>query len=342
MSSARRRGLIRLAALLGVVAVGVVLIARSGGDSGSGSHTATTTQAGADTTSAAQTTRLTAALAPQGLPAPLSGEALVAESGGVLVIGGVDSGDTSTDSVLRLDPAGGRIGPDGKLAQPLHDAAAAPLAGQTLVFGGGAASTFDTVQALNPGSTAQVLGKLPTPASDLTALELSGSDYVLGGYDGQTTVGSVVKTSDGRSFNKVAELSAAVRYPAVAGLGNTIYVFGGELSSGHDTDEIQAVDTASGRASVIGRLPKTLAHASAVELGGAIYLLGGRSNGSTSDKILRFDPASHVVSNAGRLPMPVTNSAAVVSGNTGYLVGGLDSSLRAVDTVITVTAAPGA
>jgi N-acetylneuraminic acid mutarotase len=205
-----------------------------------------------------------------------------------------------------------------------------------LVFGGGAASTFDTVQALNPGGKAQVLGKLPTPASDLTALEIQSSDYVIGGYDGQTTVGSVVKTSDGRRFDHVADLPAAVRYPAVAAIGSTIYVFGGELAGGRDTAEIQAVDTASGRTSVVGRLPDTLAHASAVDIGGTIYLLGGRSNGSTSDGILRFDPASHSAAAAGRLPTPVTNSAAAVIGDTGYLVGGLDSALHAVDSVITV------
>ena len=45
--------------------------------------------------------------------------------------------------------------------------------------------------------------------------------------------------------------------------------------TGASTDAIQAIDSTTGRASVVGHLPKPLAHASAIALGGRIYLLGG-------------------------------------------------------------------
>ncbi len=80
-------------------------------------------------------------------------------------------------------------------------------------------------------------------------------------------------TADGRRFSTVARLPVPVRYPAVAGSGHTIYVFGGETATGKPTDAIQAVDVADGHARVAGHLPAPLDHAAALTLGGRITSL---------------------------------------------------------------------
>jgi N-acetylneuraminic acid mutarotase len=87
---------------------------------------------------------------------------------------------------------------------------------------------------------------------------------------------------------------------------------------------------------VIGRLPTPVSHASAVVLGGRIYVLGGRSHGVALRRIVAFDPAGGIARLAGRLPLAVTNAAAVESGSSGYLIGGIGSGEQALDTVISV------
>lgn len=274
------------------------------------------------------------------LPAPVSGETVVPEGKSILVIGGLDGSDVSVASVLRLDPGSGRTSLAGSLSQPLHDAAAAALPGGVLVFGGGSAATIDEVERLVPGGSGEVVGRLPVAASDLTAVTVGGRAYVLGGYDGQETVGAILQTRDGAHLKVVGQLPVAVRYPAVVADGPTIYAFGGEESSGADSSAIQAFDTRTGRAMVVGHLAGTLAHASAIDLGGRIFILGGRLDGSTTDRILRFDPPHGTAVPVGHLPEAIQNAAATVLGGTGYLIGGLTAGESPVASIVTLGMAP--
>src|SRR5512133_25715 len=59
------------------------------------------------------------------LPAPVAGESVLALSGRLLVIGGLDAGGASSDAILAIDPTSGSLRGEGRLAQPTHDAAAA-------------------------------------------------------------------------------------------------------------------------------------------------------------------------------------------------------------------------
>jgi hypothetical protein len=256
------------------------------------------------------------------------------------MIGGADRADVSTDAVLSLDPRSGKVSQEGTLSQPLHDAAATTLGARTLVFGGGASTTYDTVQELSPGGSAHTTGHLPAALSDLSALSIGGTAYVLGGYDGQQPSAAIYRTSDGRSFATVGRLPTAVRYTAAAALSGRIYTFGGELASGADTDTIQEYDTRTGRASVAGHLPQAVAHASAVVLNGVIYVLGGRRDGVASNRILRFDPTRRSLAPAGRLPAPVFDAAAGTVSGVAYLVGGIGAQGTSVDSVVKLSENP--
>ena len=140
MSSERRRGLVRLGILLGsiagLIAIGLNVISGSsgGGQSESG-------QSASARSLPSGPARLTAAPTRARLPMALHGEAVATTPAGLLVIGGEDSGGSSSDRVYRLNPLTGRSVADGSLVQPLHDAAATTLASGTLVFGGGNTST---------------------------------------------------------------------------------------------------------------------------------------------------------------------------------------------------------
>jgi len=324
----RRTRLLPLIAILLALIAGLFVIFRSGGSS---SPTARNVPPRREH----RQLRPVARLASHGLPAALSGEAVLGLPGRILVIGGLDSSDVSTSDVLELRTATGRFTHLGSLSEPRHDTAAAALAGKFLVFGGGSLTELDSVESLSGGSL-QVIGRLPTARSDLSAIAVAGRVYVLGGYDGTHLLGSVLQTIDGRRFTPVGRLTVPFRYAAVAAIGRTIYTFGGELASGLDSDAIQAIDTRSGRTRVIGHLHRPLSHASAVVLGGRIYVLGGSSAENTTDEILSFDPSTERLHSAGYLPFPVTNAAAAGVGQIGYLIGGLDAEGGSLASVIEI------
>ncbi|MBS1845566.1 MAG: PQQ-binding-like beta-propeller repeat protein [Actinobacteria bacterium] len=278
------------------------------------------------------------------LPAPVSGESAVAARGGPLIIGGLDSTETSVGGVFQLPPGSGGPREVGSLTGPLHDAAAVALGGQVLVFGGGTETSTDEVQALSmkggsiaPGTVAREVGRLPTVRSDLSAVTVGSTAYVLGGYDGNEPIPSVLSTADGSSFREVTKLPVPARYLAVATLGGRIYAFGGETGNGAASDAIQEIDPKAGTARVIGHLPAGVYHASAVTIGNSIYVLGGEANGRATERIWRFRPGQKGVVGAGTLPQPTAGGAAATVGKTSYLIGGTGSGGTALADVVELT-----
>jgi outer membrane protein assembly factor BamB len=232
-----------------------------------------------------------AGVLPWQLNQPIS-RAVVLPYGGtkLAILGGLVGGTTSASGIYSLDTATGGAGLVGGLAMPLHDAAGARLAGHDFIFGGGSPTTTAAVQSWpGPGpaglpaggSRAGVVSSLPQPRSDAVAASVGKTIYVVGGYDGSSPDPEVLATSDGHTFTNVANLAIPVRYPAVASLGSRLYVFGGQAiagtMAGQPVNAIQMVDPAHHRVSVIGRMTEPLMGASAVILGGHLYLMGGDS-----------------------------------------------------------------
>ena len=217
------------------------------------------------------------------------------------------------------------------------------------------------VQALHPGGTAAVAGQLPRPRSDTSAVTLGGTAYLIGGYDGARYDRRVLATSNGGRFAAVATLKVPVRYPAVAGIGGRIWVFGGQTPSGL-TGAIQQVSLATGQTTVVGHLPDPATGATALVLGGRVYVAGGQvlphggaaggagggAGGApgaagprlvTSREVFVFDPTRDAVTAAGQLPVPVANAAAAAVAGTVYLVGGSDGG-RQLPTVTRLQLVP--
>lgn len=270
------------------------------------------------------------------LPAAISREVVLARGPDLLVIGGITQQLTTTGTIIQLNPVTGRATRAGQLAHPAHDASGAVLAGRPYLFGGGDQTELASVQALRHRGTAAVAGQLPGPRSDISSVTLGSTAYLVGGYDGSSWLGTVLATTNGRAFRRVANLPVPVRYAAVAGAGTRIWVFGGLTPAGN-TRVIQQVNLATGKARVVGRMPAAMSAATAVTLGGRIFIAGGqvtRAGGAlvASRKVLAYDPVHHRVTTAGRLPVAVTNAAAAVVGGSAFLVGGNNGS-RQVTTV---------
>jgi N-acetylneuraminic acid mutarotase len=270
------------------------------------------------------------------LPSAISREVVLARGQDLLIIGGITQALTTTRAIIQLNPITGRATPAGQLAAPAHDAAGAVLGGRPYLFGGGDQAELAAVQVLRHKGTAAVAGQLPGPRSDISSVILGGTAYLVGGYNGAGWVGTVLATTNGRAFREVATLPLPVRYAAVAGAGNRIWVFGGLTPAGNSR-VIQQVNLVTGKARVAGRMPAPISAATAVTLGGRIFIAGGQvteGGGAliASRKVLAYDPAHHRVTTAGRLPVGVTNAAAAVISGTAFLVGG-NNGQRQVTTV---------
>lgn len=271
------------------------------------------------------------------LPASLSRLVAVPGEGGALLAGGLTPSGASSNRVLHLDPASGQIAAVGTVPEAFHDAAAATIAGRLLIFGGGVATSTDTVQSFDEGGSTvgRVVGHLPAPRSDLSAVTIGSRVYILGGYTGVAQLSDVLETTNGTSFATVAKLPVTVRYAAVAAIGSTIWVFGGEHNN-RAVRDIQRINTVTGRAQIVGRLPSPRTEASAMVLAGRVLIAGGRdAAGQALTTVDELDRAGSAVHAVARLRVAVADTAVVVAGNTAYLIGG--EAATPVATVQTVT-----
>jgi hypothetical protein len=254
------------------------------------------------------------ARAPYRLPSTVEREVAAAWAGSVILAGGLDTATQSTNGVFRLDAVTGHLAALGTVPQPFHDAAGAILGAKLLVFGGGASRSSASVQAFDLGSRrGAVVSQLPRPLSDLASATIGGTVYLVGGYDGVRPRAEIYETTDGLHFRLAGRLPFGVRYPAVAAIGTTLVIAGGATAGGPSAN-VYVLDTMTNHVRLLGRLSTPVAHASALTLGGKVYILGTAG-------ISRIDVASGSIDSvAGRVP--VSDAGAVVLGKRGLLIGG--------------------
>ena len=263
-----------------------------------------------------------AGLLPWQLSTPLSRAVVAPKSGtrGLVILGGLASAG-STNGVDLLDTRTGRLTASGSLVQATHDAAGVALGRNVLVIGGGTAAPAASTQVESRGKT--VAGPtLGQARADASAVTIGRVAYVVGGYSGSGTDRQVLATRDGRSFRPVTSLPVPVRYPAVAALGSSVYVFGGLGANGRPVDTVQRVDRGTRTAKVVGHLPRALSAAAAGTLDGTIYVAGGRTLRGPTSAVYAFDPQGASLLRAGSLRVPVANAGAAVTGGRLWIVGG--------------------
>jgi hypothetical protein len=270
------------------------------------------------------------------LPEPLSRMVVLPDRGGALLAGGLTGSDTSSNVVYRVDLVTGRLRDLGTVPEAFHDAAGATIAGRAVIFGGGSTSSSASIESFDVKTRlGRTIGHLPEARSDLSTVTIAGRVYLVGGYTGTTQLPDVLETTNGTSFTTVAALPVPVRYAAVVAVGSTIWVFGGE-HDGRPVRDIQRIDTTTGNATIVGRLPSARSDAAAMVVDDRVLVAGGRGPGglvvATVDE---FDPQAFTLRSVVRLSIPVANTAVTVAGNTAYLIGG--ESQTPIDAVQTIT-----
>ncbi len=333
----------------GVVAVtlaGVIISLSGGGVAHNPKLSTHSASAGHRTSSATAPSSIEAGVEPWSLSAPVSREAVVANGAGLTILGGLTPQGSSLADVSTVDLGTGAIDVAGRLANVVHDAAAATIGSRTVVFGGGSPSTVAGIQSITSptiaptgNSTGSITGSLPQPRSDLAVATVSAKSrghvmttaYIVGGYDGTNYLPSVLATVDGRHFFSAGTLPVPVRYPAVVALGGKIYAFGGETASSGSTttatDDIQMIDPKTHEATIVGHMPRSMYGAAAFVIRGTMYVAGGQvPQGPTQTEIEAYVPRTHQMLNAGLLPQAVAfgGYTTVDSGGSsiGYVVGG--------------------
>ncbi len=284
--------------------------------------------------------RLTAAV----VPSPRYRTMGAAIDDSMYLLGGLDASGTSSSDIYRIDPVTGQTIVAGHLAVATHGGAAVSLGDRVLVLGGADVSPDNLVQSFDPSTgTTMIIGYMPASRADLVAAVVSGRVIVLGGFTGSQYLKDIWSSPDGRSFSVVGRLAQVERYPAIAVLGTTIYLFGGLLAGGeYDgaySTTIQSFDVATGRSAVIGQLATPLAHARAATVAGQVLVFGGWTPGGASSAILRFDPTKRSVTTVATLPEAVADEAIATVGDIAYFASGLGAGQRPLDAIGTLTAA---
>jgi outer membrane protein assembly factor BamB len=257
------------------------------------------------------------------LPSPASRIAAVAlDRGRVMLLGGLANGSSSNEILLGTPE---RLRRAGTLPIPTHDDAAVLLGRTVYLLGGGQATSSDAVVRVTAAGHARQAGTLGEPLSDLGATVVGRTAYIAGGYTGSQYATGILAFRGGAP-RLAARLPAGLRYAGVASLDGMVYVAGGITTSG-TSNAVYRFDPGTGSVEQVATLPRPVAHAPLVALGGSLYLLGGDG----SDAVWRIEPGGGV-SLAGHLPQPLANAAAVALGRSVYLFGG-DGS----DAVLRVT-----
>ena len=166
------------------------------------------------------------------LPAPLQDAAAVPLGAGrVLLLGGLDSSDTSTAAITVLNE--GHVGGETRLPEAQHDAQGASLDGEVYVFGGGQFSSHDHILRYEPGDgRVSLVGQLPQPASDLAVTTVGSTAYIVGGYNGEQALDTILAWRPGTVPRVVGRLPSGLRYAAVAASGSNVIIAGGSTEAG--------------------------------------------------------------------------------------------------------------
>jgi DNA-binding beta-propeller fold protein YncE len=259
------------------------------------------------------------------LSAPLQ-DAAAASAGTdrLVLLGGLDSADTSTDGVRVVASSTDTM--RGRLPGALHDAAAVRLGRSAYLFGGGnGVSQLDAILRVDPatgGVTAA--GTLPAASSDSAAAPVGGTAYVVGGYTGTRWLDTIVAWRPGAPARVVGHLPTPLRYAAVAAVGGKVVIAGGSTPAGSASRAIYVFDPKTHDVTRFGTLPRPTTHAAAATLGDVTYVIGGRgaATGTPTARIVAVDAASHRVRAAGRLAQARSDLAAVALGGRIVVAGG--------------------
>ena len=276
------------------------------------------------------------------LRVPIQDAAIATFGRRILLLGGLNSADSSTADVRAI--VGGRARTIGRLPTVFHDGAAVRIGSFAYEFGGGdGIRQLDQILRVDPATgTAIRVGRLPAPSSDHAAAVLADEAYVVGGFTGARWLNTIVGWRPGQSARVVARLPTPLRYAAVTAAEGKIIVAGGSLPNGTASRAVYLFDPGTRALRRLGNLQAPTTHAGAAELGNSALVIGGRSAdpNTPTGRIVAVDPGTGRTRVVGRLPHPLSDAAVTTLGRAIVVVGGRDrTTVAGLTSLAAVTSA---
>ena len=221
------------------------------------------------------------------------------------------------------------------LPRPLHSLGGATLRAtgvvdtqeqQVWVVGGqpgaeGAALSDDARAFVRSHDYLSPLSPLPEGRFLHAAVPLDGRIYVLGGRDFQETVLGWVLDPESGQYASIADLPSEQSGLAALEHDGRIWAFGGTNAFGNAVPTVRSYDPAADVWQAHQPMLTARARASAVKLGGRLYVIGGDNRGAVPTVEI-YDPESDRWAVGPLLPEARAGAAAVAWRGDVYLAGG--------------------
>jgi N-acetylneuraminic acid mutarotase len=218
------------------------------------------------------------------------------------------------------------------LATPRADFAAVAVDGRLWALGGitsDGGTRLNTTEAYDPSSNTWIPGPtLQVARSAFSAATVGQLIYIFGGATTEqtsTTTVQVLDTTTGQ-WRDLAALPTPLANAALAQLGGTIYLVGGE-ANGTAVGTVYAYTPASNSWRTLAALPAARTDLAVAPLEGKLYAIGGMVNGAASATVDVYDPATNGWTTGAPLLAPMANFGAVALDGRLYAVSQLSHEM---------------
>lgn len=171
----------------------------------------------------------------------------------------------------------------------------------------------------------QEFAPIPEPGAGMAAVAYNGNIYSIGGEGQQGVSGSVLRyiTLEDK-WEQLGDKPTPVTDIEGVVIGEKIYVPGGLLANGDNTDVLEVYDPIRDTWERKASLPIKISGYALADFEGQIYLFGGWDGVTVSEISLRYDPLDDKWDYLTPLPTPRAFAGAASAGGKIYVIGGWD------------------
>lgn len=176
------------------------------------------------------------------------------------------------------------------------------------------------------------LASIPEPRSSMAVVPYGGDIYAIAGEGSEGVVGSVFRyvTSEDR-WEQLREKPTPVKDIESVLIGEKIYVPGGQMANGENTDVLEVYDPRNDTWEQKASLPIKISGYALADFEGQIYLFGGWDGEKVLDLTLRYDPEDNQWESVTPMPTARAYAGAANAGEKLFVIGGWDG-IKELDT----------
>jgi len=171
----------------------------------------------------------------------------------------------------------------------------------------------------------QELAPLPEPRAGMAAAAYDGNIYAIAGEGMESVSGSVFRylTAEDR-WEQLNDKPTPVTDVEGVLIGEKIYVPGGRLEGGENTDVLEVYDPRRDTWEQRAPLPLKISGYALADFEGEMYLFGGWEGEEVLDIALRYDPQGDAWEYVTPMPTARAYAGAAEAGGKIYVIGGWD------------------